>query len=132
MQPSTLFRYQITLVDFANPPGTCDRIREELRAWITDRELGYAMGALGGSRNLYGYIGHSPPASEGDRQALIDWLRIRQMCADVQLGPVIEGKYNLMDPINGVTFSVDGLTCADRTEAGDYHANLRQRVERLS
>ncbi len=124
--PTTRFRYWITFVDRANPPGTCDRIREELRTWITDRGLGYGMGALGGDRNIYGDIGFAPPATEADRQALTAWLRTRRMCADVQLGQVFDGDYSLMDPIIGLAFAVDGLTGEDRCEAAAYYEDLRR------
>lgn len=104
MPHTVLFRYRITFEDFANPPGTCDRVREELRTWVAERRLGFCMGALGGSRCLDGHVGYDPPAGETDRQALAAWLWEQRMQATIQLGPIQQGEYSLFDPITDLVF----------------------------
>lgn len=131
MSSEARFLYRIVIEPAANPQGTCDWVREELRSWISERGLGYGMGALGGSRVLYGDIGFRPPATETDRQALAAWLLERHMSATVQLGPLQEGKVSLLDPITVIVFDVDTLTEAERAEAAERYADGRRRVEGL-
>jgi hypothetical protein len=127
------FRFDIELTPERNPPGLCDRLREDLRAWIVGRGLGYGMGALGGSRDLYGQIGPNPPATEGDRAAMAEWLRGQRMHATVRLEAVVpfSEAADMLAPITDWVFAVDTLTEAERADAAAYHAEMRRRVEAL-
>jgi hypothetical protein len=83
------FRFDIELTPERHPSGTMDRLREALRTWIVARGLGYGMGALGGSRHCYGEIGPDPPATEGVRRALAEWIQEQPVCATVRLEAVV-------------------------------------------
>jgi hypothetical protein len=132
MSKLTRFRYRIVMEPGTNPPGTYDRVREELRSWIVEHSLGYSMSALGGGRVLTGDIGSNPPATEAHRQALAGWLRTRHMCATVAVGPMEDDAISWGDPITDVVFVVDTLTCAERVAAAERYAEMRQRVEAMA
>jgi hypothetical protein len=122
------FRFDIELTPEQNPPGLMDRLRDELRAWILGRRLGYGMGALGGGRHLYGQIGPKPPATEDDRAALADWLRGQRVCATVRLEAVVpfHESADMLAPITDCVFTVNTLTEAEREEAAAYHKRNQQ------
>jgi hypothetical protein len=124
------FRFDIELTPEQNPPGTMDRLREDLRAWFVARRLSYGMGALGGNRHCYGEVGPDPPATEGDRQAMAEWIRGQGMCATVRLTSVVPfgPSIDMLAPITDWVFPVDTLTETDMAEAAAYHAELRGRV----
>jgi hypothetical protein len=88
------------------------------------------MGALGGSRCLYGQIGPKPPATEGDRAAMVGWLRSQRMHAIVRLEAVVpfSEAADMLAPITGWVFAVDTLTEAEQAEAAAYHTQMRRRV----
>ena len=127
------FRFDIEFTPEQNPPGLCDRLREDLRAWIVGCGLDYGMGALGGSRHLYGEIGPNPPATESDRAAMAEWLRGQRMHVTVRLEAVVpfSEAADMLAPITDWVFTVDTLTDADRAEATAYHAEMRRCVEAL-
>jgi hypothetical protein len=127
------FRFDVELTPERNPPGLCDRLREDLRAWIIGRGLDYGMGALGGSRRLYGEIGPNPPATEGDRAAMADWLRGQRMHATVRLEAVVpfSEAADMRAPVTDWVFTVNTLTEAEQAEAAAYHTHMRRRVEAL-
>lgn len=131
MEGQPYFRFAIELTPERNPPGLCDRLREDLRAWIVGRGLGYGMGALGGSRHLYGEIGPMPPATGGDRAAMAEWLRSQRMHATVRLEAVVpfSEAADMVAPITDWVFEMDTLTEAQRAEAAAYHSELRRWVE---
>lgn len=127
------FRFDIELTPECNPPGLCERLREELRAWIVCRGLEYGMGALGGNRHLYGHIGPNPPASEGDRAAMAEWLQGQRMHATVRLEAIVPFREAapMLAPITDWVFAVDTLTDAERAASAAHHTELRRRVEAL-
>jgi hypothetical protein len=127
------FRFDIELTPERNPPGLCDWLRDELRAWIVARGLYYGMGALGGSRRLYGQIGPNKPATEEDRAAMAEWLRGRRMHATVRFGAVVpfSETADVLAPVTDWVFGLDSLAEAERAEAAAFHTELRRRVESL-
>lgn len=133
MEGQPYFRFDIELTPERNPPGRCDQLREELRAWIVGRNLGYGMGAQGGSRHLYGQIGPNPPATESDRAAMAEWLRSQRMHATVRLEAVVlfSDATDMLAPITDCVFALDTLTDTDRATAAAYHTEMRRRVEAL-
>jgi hypothetical protein len=127
----TYFLYRISLLTEQNPPGTMDRLREDLRAYFVESELDYGMGALGGGLHCYGDVrGKERSVTDKDRQALAEWFRGQRICAVAQLGAIESGETRLR-PITEWVFPVDNLTDADRTEAAAYHVEMRRRVEAL-
>lgn len=127
----TRFYYRIVIEPAWNPPGTYDRVHEELRAWVTERGFGNGMGALGGSRVLYCEIGSKPRAIEDDRQALAAWVRECHMSATVQIGPLHTGEIGLLDPVTDIDFDVNALTAEERITAAEQYEKGRRRVEAL-
>jgi hypothetical protein len=128
-----LFRFDVELTPERNPPGLYDKLHEELRSWIVARGLDYGMGAIGGGKHLYGQVGPNPPATDGDRAAMADWLRGQRMHATVRLGSVVTFSEDLdmLAPITDLVFAVDTLTEAERVHAVAFYTQLRRRVEDL-
>src|SRR4051794_11495246 len=59
-----------------DPPGTADRLREDIRPFFADRRMDYGLGALGGSRHCYGHVSAPDPGTADElRRSLADWLR---------------------------------------------------------
>jgi hypothetical protein len=126
-----VFRYSIRLADRANPPGTYDRLCEELRAFFVARGWEYGMGALGGSVTCYGEVGGPRrAATEGDRHELAEWVRQQRVCAAAQIGELESPPASLTDPITGLEFAVDNLTDQDRLAAALHHEALRKQLAR--
>lgn len=128
------FIYRVRLQERVNPPGRYDALSDLIREWIKSNGLRYGMGALGGSRTIYGTVdGASEAFLKPVREQFREWLSQLPMCASVQLGrrTRLEAA-NLMEDDWEVSFDVDNLTEADRAAAATYHAELSRQVEALA
>lgn len=132
MTDQLYFRFKIELTPDVNPRYAMDRLQEELRAWFTDRSLSHVSGNFGGTRLCCGEVG--PPATEGDRQAMAEWMAAQRLSATVRLESL-----TLYDPTASIdatntdwVFSIDNLTETERAEAVAYNAQMRSFVQSRS
>ncbi len=132
MEGASYFRFEIELTPEANPPGAIDKLQKELRAWFTARSLSHVFGNFGGRRLCHGEVG--PPATEGDRQAMAEWIGAQHLCATVRLGSLVplDPSASILAPITDWVFAIENLTETERAEAVASNAKMRSFVEARS
>jgi hypothetical protein len=124
------FVYNIELSSEQNPPGTMDRLREELRKYFVEQGIEYGMGALGGSRHCYGTVHAADrPTAEKVRQDLSEWVKTQPFSGIARFDAANETEAALLEPITDLVCGVDNLTEDDRAEAARYYRELRKRIE---
>ncbi len=127
------FVYDIELSSEQNPPGTMDRLREELRTFFVAHNMKYGMGALGGSRHCYGTVQATErEIAENARQAISDWVKTQRISGIARFGSAKDTEPKLLAPITDMVFAMDNLTEEDRCEAARYHTDIRKRIESQS
>jgi hypothetical protein len=128
------FLYRLTLTDRVNPPQRHQELSDAIREWFKCNGVRYGMGALGGSRTIYGTVGGDSEAQLSQiREQFAAWLSQRPVCASIGLGPTKRSEaMNLMDDDWDRLFNVDNLTEQDRNDALAYHTELLPWAERTA
>ncbi|MFO0821870.1 MAG: hypothetical protein U0792_01930 [Gemmataceae bacterium] len=127
------FIYRVRLEERVHPLGRYDALSDLFREWFKSNGLRYGLGALGGSRTIYGTVDGASEAILGTiRERFREWLSQLPMSALVQLGRLTRIEVaNLMADDWEVSFDVDNLTEADRASASTYHTERLRQVELL-
>ena len=123
---STYFRFDIELTPDQNPPGTMDRLRQDLRVWLVGRGLGYGMDA-GRQPALLREVGPSrlwPSGTVG--RGRVDLWPAAQRHRPAHRSGALRTILQSACPITDWVIPVDNLTETERTEAAAVYAELRR------
>jgi hypothetical protein len=125
------FIYRLTFPYYTNPRGRYEEISDRVKEWFTSNAINWGMGALGGSRVIYGDVqGPSGTFLQCVREQFAEWLSGLPMCCSVALGPMKPtDALDIMDTSCELAFVVDNLTEEDRRAALAYHAAIQQRAK---
>lgn len=126
------FVYHVELLAEQNPPGTYDRLREDIRAFFSSHSLAYAMGALGGGHHCYGQVmAPDGQSAEDAKRSLTEVIRRLHFRGVVRIGPVAsaEPPPDLLQLVTGTVIEVDNLTEGEKAEAAAHFAELRRSIE---
>jgi hypothetical protein len=127
-----VFQYLIEFPTLANPPERKEKVDEAFRQFLHTAEFEYMMGALGGTRRTYGYVGRKQSdAVPSDRDLLLEWWKQKPIKAVVRIGPLEQEApdIDLLSRAWETVVAVDNLTEDDSSQAAAYAEMITKLIQ---